>query len=43
MGATNKNLRKADGAQNDEFYTQYEDIQNEINAYVCLYLPNSAM
>ena len=34
MGATNKNLRKADGAQNDEFYTQYEDIQNEINAYL---------
>lgn len=32
--ATNKDLRNADRNQNDEFYTQYIDIQNEINAYL---------
>ena len=31
--AKNANLRAADKAQNDEFYTQYADIQKEINAY----------
>ena len=31
---TNSDLRKADAAQNDEFYTQYADIQKEINAYL---------
>jgi hypothetical protein len=30
----NANLRKADKNKNDEFYTQYTDIQNEINAYI---------
>ena len=30
----NTNLRKADKNKNDEFYTQYTDIQNEINAYI---------
>ena len=30
----NTNLGKAKTAKNDEFYTQYADIQNEINAYV---------
>lgn len=28
------NLTKAKTAKNDEFYTQYEDIQKEINAYL---------
>ena len=31
---SNKNLGKAKDAKNDEFYTCYEDIQNEINAYI---------
>ena len=30
----NTNLKKAKVAKNDEFYTQYADIQNEINAYI---------
>ena len=30
----NANLGKAKAAKNDEFYTQYADIQNEINAYI---------
>ncbi len=30
----NRNLSKAKAAKNDEFYTQYADIQNEINAYI---------
>jgi len=30
----NENLHKAKNAKNDEFYTQYADIQNEINAYI---------
>ena len=30
----NTNLKKAKAAKNDEFYTQYSDIQNEINAYI---------
>lgn len=29
----NANLRKADKVKNDEFYTQYEDIQKELNHY----------
>ena len=29
----NKNLTKAKKAKNDEFYTQYVDIQKEIEAY----------
>ena len=37
--AGNKGLRKADGAKNDEFYTQFSDIQTEINAYID-YNPN---
>lgn len=30
----NKNLHNAKTAKNDEFYTQYPDIQKEINAYL---------
>lgn len=30
----NKNLANAKSAKNDEFYTQYHDIQKEINAYL---------
>ena len=30
----NEKLSKAKNAKNDEFYTQYEDIQREINAYL---------
>ncbi len=30
----NKKLTEAKNAKNDEFYTQYEDIQNEVNAYL---------
>ena len=30
----NKNLGEARNAKNDEFYTQYEDIQKEVNAYL---------
>ena len=30
----NKNLANAKSAKNDEFYTQYADIQKEINAYL---------
>lgn len=29
-----KNLKKARNAKNDEFYTQYHDIEKEINAYL---------
>ena len=30
----NTNLANAKSAKNDEFYTQYPDIQKEINAYL---------
>jgi len=30
----NKQLTKAKNAKNDEFYTQYNDIQKEVNAYL---------
>ena len=30
----NKNLTTAKKARNDEFYTQYEDIQKEVQAYI---------
>ena len=30
----NTNLGKAKAGKNDEFYTQYSDIQQEMNAYV---------
>ena len=30
----NKNLKQAKKNKKDEFYTQYTDIQNEINAYI---------
>ncbi len=30
----NINLSKAKSAKNDEFYTQYDDIQREVNAYL---------
>ena len=29
----NTNLSEAKNAKNDEFYTQYADIQKEVNAY----------
>lgn len=32
--AKNKSLHRAIKAKNDEFYTQYNDIQNELNAYI---------
>lgn len=32
--AKNASLRKADKVENDEFYTQYDYIQKEINAYL---------
>ena len=35
----NTNLANAKSAKNDEFYTQYPDIQKEINAYLD-YNPN---
>ena len=31
--AKNENLHKAKVAKKDEFYTQYEDIQNDLNHY----------
>ena len=33
----NTNLANAKTAKNDEFYTQYPDIQKEINAYLDLF------
>lgn len=30
----NKNLTRAKSAKNDEFYTQYRDIEHEVNAYL---------
>ena len=30
----NENLKKAKREKNDEFYTQFSDIQKEINAYL---------
>ena len=30
----NKNLNQAKRAKNDEFYTQYNDIEKEITAYI---------
>ena len=30
----NKNLSNAKSSKNDEFYTQYSDIEKEINAYL---------
>ncbi len=32
--AKNSNLSQAKAAKNDEFYTQYADIQKEVNAYI---------
>ena len=32
--ANNMNLGAAKAAKNDEFYTQYADIQKEVNAYL---------
>lgn len=34
MANNNNNLRSARKAKNDEFYTQYADIQTEVNAYL---------
>ncbi len=34
INMANKNLGEAKLAKNDEFYTQYTDIQKEINAYM---------
>lgn len=36
-GVSNKNLSNAKKAKNDEFYTQYHDIEKEINAYIDYY------
>ena len=33
MGNINSNLHKSKETKNDEFYTRYEDIQNELNHY----------
>lgn len=33
FSAKNANLRKADATKNDEFYTQYNDIQKEVSSY----------
>ena len=30
----NSNLKNAKNAKNDEFYTQFADIQKEVNAYI---------
>ncbi len=38
----NKNLSQAKNAKNDEFYTQYQDIEKEITAYI-EYNPNVFM
>ena len=32
--ADNKNLKKASKSKSDEFYTQFTDIQKEVNAYL---------
>ena len=32
--SNNSNLGTARNAKNDEFYTQYDDIQKEVNCYV---------
>lgn len=32
--ADNKNLKKASKSKSDEFYTQFADIQKEVNAYL---------
>lgn len=34
MAKRNDTLRQANKGKNDEFYTQYEDIQREVNAYL---------
>lgn len=34
VSAANSNLTEAKNAKNDEFYTQYPDIEKEINAYI---------
>jgi len=34
IAMANETLSKAKNAKNDEFYTQYEGIQREINAYL---------
>jgi hypothetical protein len=31
--SSNKSLRKADAVKNDEFYTNFDDIQTELNFY----------
>ena len=33
MARNNDNLHKARKAKNDEFYTRYEDIENEVQHY----------
>ena len=34
MAKKNDTLRQANKSKSDEFYTQYEDIQREVNAYL---------
>ena len=41
--ANNTNLGAAKAAKNDEFYTQYADIQKEVNAYCERVLQGSSM
>lgn len=31
----NTNLRQAKASKNDEFYTQFSDIEAEVNSYLC--------
>ena len=40
MAKKNDTLRQANKSKSDEFYTQYEDIQREVNAYL-EYDPNT--
>ena len=34
MGLDNSGLKAANKGKNDEFYTQYDEIQREVNAYL---------
>ncbi|MEZ0332272.1 MAG: adenine-specific methyltransferase EcoRI family protein [Methylophilaceae bacterium] len=39
----NSNLTKAKNAKNDEFYTQYHDIEKEITAYYLSKVPDTRL
>ena len=32
--ATSKSMQKSKTVKNDEFYTQYEDVEREVNSYL---------